>query len=126
MKAGGSDSCGVRQDVLSTNILVLFLGTWSDCISLLSGRLSQLSVQLHPGHDLTVCEFEPHIGLTAVRTEPARDTLSPSLSAPPQLILYLKNKHLKGEREQEGTKGLEERGNGEEENIEKFFLNLLI
>ena len=33
------------------------------------------------GHDLTVCEFEPCIGLCADSAEPAWDSLSPSLSA---------------------------------------------
>ena len=31
-----------------------------------------------------VREFEPHIGLSAVKTEAALDPLSPSLSIPPQ------------------------------------------
>ena len=35
------------------------------------------------GHDLVVHEFEPHLGLAALGTEPASDPLSPSLSAPP-------------------------------------------
>ena len=37
------------------------------------------------GPDLTVHEFEPHIGLTAVSAEPALDPLSAFLSAPPPL-----------------------------------------
>ena len=32
------------------------------------------------GHDLTVCEFEPHIGLSSLGTETTLDPLSPSLS----------------------------------------------
>ena len=39
------------------------------------------------GHDLTVCGFEPRVGLCAGITEPAWDSLSPSLSAPPPLEL---------------------------------------
>ena len=39
------------------------------------------------GHDLTACEFEPHIGLCTDSTEPASSSLSPSLSAPPLLAL---------------------------------------
>ena len=35
---------------------------------------------------LTVCEFEPRIGLAAVSTEPASDPLSPSLSLPLPLV----------------------------------------
>ena len=41
------------------------------------------------GHDLTVGEFEPHAGLTAVSADPASDPLSPVLSGPPQLMLSL-------------------------------------
>ena len=37
------------------------------------------------GHDLTVLEFEPHVGLRADSVEPAWDSLSPSPSAPPLL-----------------------------------------
>ena len=35
------------------------------------------------GHDLTVRGFEPRVGLCADSVEPAWDSLSPSLSAPP-------------------------------------------
>ena len=61
------------------------------------------NLDLGSGHDLTVCEVEPHIGLCA-NTEPAWDSVSLSLplSAPPLLMvrmrtlsLSLKNKHLK-------------------------------
>lgn len=48
------------------------------------------------GHDLMVCEFEPRVGLCADSSElrawslePASDSMSPSLSAPPQLMLCL-------------------------------------
>ena len=45
------------------------------------------------GHDLTVCESEVHIepciGLCADSAGPACDSLSPSLSAPPLLMLSL-------------------------------------
>ena len=41
------------------------------------------------GHNLTVGEFEPHIGLCADNMEPAWDYLSPSFSAPPLLALSL-------------------------------------
>ena len=41
-------------------------------------------------------EFRPHTGLSAVSTEPTLDPLSPSLSVPPPLCLFLKmNKHKK-------------------------------
>ena len=40
------------------------------------------------GHDLMICESEPHIGLSADIVECAWDSLSPpSLSAPPLLTL---------------------------------------
>ena len=41
------------------------------------------------GHDLMVCEFEPHMGLCADSAEPAWDFLSDLLSAPPLLLLSL-------------------------------------
>ena len=41
------------------------------------------------GHDLTVCEFEPHIGLCADSLESAWYFVSPSLFAPPLLTLCL-------------------------------------
>ena len=42
------------------------------------------------GYDLTVCGFEPHVGLCTDSTEPASDSLSsPLLSAPPLLSLSL-------------------------------------
>ena len=39
------------------------------------------------GHDLAVHEFEPHIGLAAVSTEPTLDPLSPSLCPSPTCSL---------------------------------------
>ena len=38
------------------------------------------------GHDLSVREFQPHIGLHADSAEPAWDSLSPSLSAFPPRV----------------------------------------
>ena len=43
------------------------------------------------GHDLTVCEFEPCIRLSAVSTELASDPLSPSLSQKSINIKEIKN-----------------------------------
>ena len=37
------------------------------------------TLDLGSGHDLLVHEFEPHIGLCAEGTEPAWDSVSPSL-----------------------------------------------
>ena len=50
------------------------------------GWLGQLSIQtldFSLGHDLTVRELEPHIGLCTDSVEPAWDSLSPSLSTSP-------------------------------------------
>ena len=50
------------------------------------GRLGDsvsLAYNFSSGHDLRVCEFKCHIGLSAVSMEPTLDALSPSLSAPP-------------------------------------------
>ena len=41
------------------------------------------------GHDLTVREFEPRIGLCADSAEPASGSLPPSLSVPPLLAPFL-------------------------------------
>ena len=41
------------------------------------------------GHDLMVHEFEPCVGLCDGNAEPAWDSLSPSLSAPPLLSFSL-------------------------------------
>ena len=52
------------------------------------GWLSQLNIRLlifGLVHDLTACGFEPHVRLCAGGAEPAGDSLSPSLSAPPPL-----------------------------------------
>ena len=44
-----------------------------------------LTLDFGSGHDLTVGEFEARLGLCADSAEPAWDSLSPPLSAPPQL-----------------------------------------
>ena len=41
------------------------------------------------GHDLTVCEFEPCVGLFTDIGEAAWDSLSPFLSAPSTLALFV-------------------------------------
>ena len=41
------------------------------------------------GHDLTVLVFEPGVRLSADGMEPAWTSLTPSLSAPPLLVLCL-------------------------------------
>ena len=52
---------------------------------------------LQLGHDLTVPGFEPIVGLCADSSElePALDSVSPSLSASPQLMLCLSFSHSK-------------------------------
>ena len=54
----------------------------------LGGSVSSAS-NFGSGHDLTVCEFEPRVGLvlTAQSLEPVSDSVPPSLSAPPPLVL---------------------------------------
>ena len=42
--------------------------------------VEQLTLGFGSGHDLTVCECEPLVGLCADSVEPAWDSLSPSLS----------------------------------------------
>ena len=44
--------------------------------------LRHLTLDFDSGHDLTIHEIQPHVGLCADSTEPALDSLSPSLSAP--------------------------------------------
>ena len=51
-----------------------------------------LTLDFGSGHNLTVCEFEPHIGFSAVRVEAASDHVSLSLSAPPLLVPFLSHK----------------------------------
>ena len=56
------------------------------------GRLRQLSIMtldFGSGHDLTVCGFEPRVGLCADRAEPACDPLPLLLSTPALLMLSL-------------------------------------
>ena len=51
--------------------------------------VKRLTFDFGSGHDLTVCEIGPHIGLRADNTETAWVSVSPSLSAPPTLVLCL-------------------------------------
>ena len=60
------------------------------------------TLDLGSGHDLTVCEFEPHVGLCADNTEPVSDFVSPSLCLSlslsllsPSLSKYINLKKLK-------------------------------
>ena len=59
---------------------------------LLAGRLGGSigwASDFGSGHDHMVCEFEPRIRFCADSLEPASESVSPSLSAPPQLVLCL-------------------------------------
>ena len=48
--------------------------------------VKRMTLDFVSGHDLTVCEFEPHIGLCPDSVEPAWVSVSPlSLSLPPPL-----------------------------------------
>ena len=58
-------------------------GTW------VAQLIKQPTLGFGSGHDLTVCEFEPRIRLCADSEEPAWDSVSPSLSAPPLFALSL-------------------------------------
>ena len=51
--------------------------------------VKQLTLGLGSGSELRVCAIEPCIRLCAASREPAWDSLSPSVSAPPLLALYL-------------------------------------
>ena len=51
--------------------------------------IKQPALGFGSGHDLMVCEFEPHVGLYPDSTDSAWDSVSPSLSAPPPLTLSL-------------------------------------
>ena len=54
------------------------------------GWLSRLSIRLDlsSGHGLAVHEFKPHVGLCNDSVEPAWDSLSLPLSAPPLLVFF--------------------------------------
>ena len=62
------------------------------------------------GHYLVVCVFEPHVGLPTDSTEPASDSLSPSLFAPPLFMLTLERK--KGRKKERRKKKKETLGQG--------------
>ena len=61
----------------------MFTGTWVAQ----SGK--RLTLDLGSDHDLTVHEFKPQVKLCAHSMEPTWDSLSPSLSDPPPLMLSL-------------------------------------
>ena len=60
---------------------------WGTCVA---QSVKHLTLDFGSGGDLMVQEYEPHIRLCADSVEPAWDSLSPSLSAPPLRKLSLK------------------------------------
>ena len=56
--------------------------------------VKQLTLDFSSGHNLKFHEITPQVGLWADSVEPAWDSLSPSLFAPPLLSLKI-NKHIK-------------------------------
>ena len=53
--------------------------------------VKRLTLDLSSGHDLTVCEIEPHVGLCADSIEPILDSVSPlSLSLKRNKYTYKK------------------------------------
>ena len=56
-------------------------GTW------VAQSVKRPTLDFGSGHDLTVCEFKPRIGLCTHSEEPALDPLSPSLCPSPACIL---------------------------------------
>ena len=55
----------------------------------LDGSVKHPILDFGSGQDLIVCEFKPHIGLCADRAWSLLGILSPSLSSPPLLALYI-------------------------------------
>ena len=58
-------------------------GTW------VAQSVKRLILDLGSGHDLTVCEFEPHVRLCADGMEPVWDSVSPSLCLSPTCACVL-------------------------------------
>ena len=57
--------------------------------------VKRLTLDFGSGHDLTVREFKPYVGLCGDSVEPACNSLSPCLSAPTQLMLSLSENTFK-------------------------------
>ena len=61
--------------------------------------VKHLTLDFPSGHDLLVCEIEPRVGFCAGSTEPAWDSLSPSVSlclSPTRVVsVFLKINKLK-------------------------------
>ena len=65
--------------------VILTLSSLSDRGTWVAQSVKRLTLDFQSGHDLGVCEFEPHIGLHADSAEPAWDSLSLPLSLSPFL-----------------------------------------
>ena len=65
------------------SVLSFQRGTW------VAQLVKQLTPDFGSGHYLMVCEFEPCVGFCADSAETAWDSISPSFSALPQLMLAL-------------------------------------
>ena len=59
--------------------------------------IEYLTLDFSSGHDLMIRGFKPHIGLHSDHTGPARDSLSPSFSAPLSQNKLKKNYRVKEE-----------------------------
>ena len=98
------------------NMWLLILGLWvwtphwvyrllkNKILGHLGGSVGWVS-DFGSGHDLTVCEFEPRIRLTAVSMEPASDPLFPSLSAPALFALSLSQNKKNMQKILENSRG---------------------
>ena len=87
-----------QDEINFNNILFnsIYWGTWA------AQLVKHRTLDLSSGHGLTVGEFKPHIELCADSTEPACDSVSPSLCSPPHPIarlspnkLILKTQYIK-------------------------------
>ena len=83
--SGTSPICGyIHVHIWVVKVYTYYVwGTW------VAQSVTRLTLSFGSGHDLTVCEFEPHVTLEANNTEPAWDCLSLFLSAPPLLVCML-------------------------------------
>ena len=77
------------QYVLDWFLIMIYWGAW------VAQSVECLTLGFSSGHDLTVSEFEPHVGLCADRSEPAWDSLSLPLSLPlPRSLSLSQNKEI--------------------------------
>ena len=80
------------QQQSHVNFPIFIVALWLSAMALYEILSKAFSgSDLSSGHDLMVREFKPRVGLCADSSEPgaASDSVSPSLSAPPLLMLCL-------------------------------------